>query len=232
MRLKQTAVTYLTDESVDLEMVNMKSLKPPVTSEIHILYGTFGLCVVATILWIISISTDHWVYLSVSRHVVNDYNSSVVNSHHSGLWRICRIQAYNLTTLGKILFKNIRGSTRQTSTFPKCGRYCTFVFSSTFFCHIRFAPLVKYFVKIVVFKGLLWGLFGARASVIPCDSFCLCCKLAEPILREFSSQTRAKCLVNLMVFLLKHSISGVFLKIRARFAWMTCVIPFEPQEHI
>jgi len=79
----------------------------------RVLYGGFGLGLFATLLLLISVSTDHWVDVkfpySTPRNDTGRGGEFYKTGHYHGLWRICREEYVNNTDVPENSeFMNIR----------------------------------------------------------------------------------------------------------------------------
>lgn len=68
-------------------------------TERKILFFVTGLTVLGILFIMISLATDYWVILEIPNGVYRNSTNAYVTSHHSGLWRICRSELNNATTI-------------------------------------------------------------------------------------------------------------------------------------
>lgn len=66
-------------------------------TEERVLYAATAGAVLGVILMIVSVSTDHWVIVTIPGGVYINASKSYLLNHHSGLWRICRHELKNGT---------------------------------------------------------------------------------------------------------------------------------------
>jgi len=65
--------------------------------ELLILKGTIGLAIFGIILFMVAVSTNHWVDLNLPHGEYNEETEMYVMKYHLGIFRICRTELFNKT---------------------------------------------------------------------------------------------------------------------------------------
>lgn len=65
--------------------------------ERRLLYSTIGLAFLGATIMLICMGTSYWVILDIPHGTYRNTTKTYLKGHHSGLWRICRIELDNKT---------------------------------------------------------------------------------------------------------------------------------------